>query len=73
MNNIERANMIFSLCQELACSVENYEKAKAKAKKDGRCVYAGVDVDYKDSLTSIHRKITLIREQLMVLAKEVKA
>lgn len=71
MNNIERANMIFSLSNELACSVENYEKAKAK--KDGRCVYAGVDVDYKDSLTSIHRKITLIREQLMVLAKEVKA
>lgn len=70
MNNIERANEIFLLVQDLVGSVENYEKARVK--NEGRRVYAGEHVKNKDSLTSIHRKITLIREQLMVLSKEVK-
>ncbi len=66
----ERAKMILSLTRELESSVAAFEKAKEK--KEGRNVYAGIDVESKDSATSIHRKITLIREQLMALAKEVK-
>ena len=70
MDNRERASMILSLVKEMEASVVAFEKAKKK--KEGRMIYAGIDVENKDSATAIHRKITLIREQLMALSKEVK-
>ena len=63
--------MILSLVKELEASVAVFEKAKEK--NEGRVVYAGINVENKDSATAIHRKITLIREQLMILSKEVKS
>ena len=71
MDNRERASMSLSLVKELEASVAVFEKAKEK--NEGRVVYAGINVENKDSATAIHRKITLIREQLMILSKEVKS
>ena len=71
MDNRERASLILALTKELYISVSTFERAKQEA--EGRTVYGGYQVENKDSATAIHRKITLIREQLMSLSKEVKS
>lgn len=71
MDNRERMDMIVNLTKDLRESVDIFEQAKESA--NGRPVYGGCQVFNKDSATAIHRKITLIREQLITLSRKVKA
>ena len=68
MTNVERVRMIESLTHEL---VENVETLDAAKKSGGTMFYGNQNIVQSCCTAGIKRKITLIREQLMCLSKEV--
>jgi hypothetical protein len=67
MKNIDRAKAIQLLTQSLLESVEAYEEAKANSPSG--YISAGCEVSHHDSKGSIKRQITLLRSELLELAK----
>lgn len=68
MKTTERMHMVALMTKGLESSVDTY--CKAKGKKD-YSPYAGYDVPREDCKESIKRRITLIREELLNISKEL--
>ena len=68
MKKIERAIMIEGLVASLKDSVQHYEAAQDSGTK---YPLAGGSVELFDSKESIQRRICCIREQLLVLSKQM--
>lgn len=68
MKTTERMHMVAVMTEGLESSVDTYCKAK---EKKGYSPYAGYDVSREDCKESIKRRITLIREELLNISKEL--
>ena len=68
MKTTERMHMVAVMTEGLESSVDTYCKAK---KKKGYSPYIGLDVSRKDCKEFIKRRITLIREELLNISKEL--
>ena len=68
MKTTERMHMVAVMTQGLESSVTTYCEAK---KKNGYSPSAGYDVSREDCKESIKRRITLIREELLNISKEL--
>lgn len=68
MKTTERMHMVAVMTEGLESSVSTY--CKAKGKKD-YSPSAGYDVSREDCKESIKRRITLIREELLNISKEL--
>ena len=65
MNNLDRMKLLKLAVQDMSDAVHVYEKAKA----DYGYIYAGANVPKYCSKESIKRRITQIRQDLLVLEK----
>ena len=68
MKTTERMHIVAVLTKGLESSVNTYCKVK---EKNGYSPYIGLDVSRKDCKESIKRRITLIREELLNISKEL--
>ena len=68
MKTTERMHMVAVMTEGLESSVTAYCEAK---KKKGYTPCAGYDVSREDCKESIKRRITLIREELLNISKEL--
>lgn len=68
MKTTERMHMVAVMTEGLESSVDTYHKAK---EKKGYSPSAGYDVSREDCKESIKRRITLIREELLNISKEL--
>ena len=68
MKTTERMQMVAVMTEGLESSVNTYCKVK---EKKGYSPYAGYDVSREDCKESIKRRITLIREELLNISKEL--
>ena len=68
MKTTERMHMAAVMMEGLESSVDTYCKAKGKK---GYSPYIGLDVSREDCKESIKRRITLIREELLNISKEL--
>ena len=68
MRTTERMHMVAVMMEGLESSVTTYYKAK---EKKGYTPYVGYDVSREDCKESIKRRITLIREELLNISKEL--
>ena len=68
MKTTERMHMIAVMMEGLESSVDTYCKVK---KNKGYTPYIGLDVSREDCKESIKRRITLIREELLNISKEL--
>lgn len=68
MRTTERMHIVAVLTKGLESSVDTYCKMK---EKKGYFPYIGLDVPRKDCKESIKRRITLIREELLNISKEL--
>ena len=69
MEKSERLRMIETLMKSLGESLARYEECQ----KSGDChPYAGYGITREDSKESMLRRITCIREQLLVLGEQIK-
>lgn len=64
----ERMHMVAVMTESLESSVSAYCKAKTKK---GHSPFVGHDIPREDSKESIKRRITLIREELLNISKEL--
>ena len=68
MKTTERMHMVAVMMKGLESSVDTYYKAK---EKKGYSPSFGYDLPRKDCRESIKRRITLIREELLNISKEL--
>lgn len=68
MKTTERMHMVAVMTEGLESSVDTYCKAK---EKNGYSPSAGYEVLREDCKSSIKRRITLIREELLNISKEL--
>ena len=68
MKTTERMHIVAVLTKGLESSVDTYCKVK---KNKGYTPYIGLDVSREDCKGSIKRRITLIREELLNISKEL--
>ena len=68
MRTTERMHMVAVMMKGLESSVNTYCKVK---EKKGYSPYIGLDVSREDCKESIKRRITLIREELLNISKEL--
>ena len=68
MTNLERMKLLTLAMKDMNDAVQVYEKAKAD---NGGHVYAGCGVPKHFSKESIKRRITQIRQDLLVMEKEL--
>lgn len=68
MKTTERMHMVAVMTEGLESSVDTYCKAK---EKKGYSPYVGYDLPREDGKESIKRRITLIREELLNISKEL--
>lgn len=68
MTNLERMKMLTLAIKDMDDAVRAYEKAKAE---NGGYAYAGYGVPTHHSKEAIKRRITQIRQDLLVLEKEL--
>lgn len=68
MKTTERMHMVAVMMEGLESSVTTYCEAK---KKKGYTPSAGYEVSREDCKGSIKRRITLIREELLNISKEL--
>lgn len=68
MKTTERMHMVAVMMEGLESSVDTYCKAK---EKKGYAPSAGYEVSREDCKESIKRRITLIREELLNISKEL--
>ena len=68
MKTTERMHMVAVMMEGLESSVTAYCKAKGEK---GYSPYCGYDVSREDCKGSIKRRITLIREELLNISKEL--
>lgn len=68
MKTTERMHMVSVMTEGLESSVTTYCEAK---KKSGYTPCAGYEVSREDCKGSIKRRITLIREELLNISKEL--
>lgn len=68
MKTTERMHMVAVMMECLESSVTTYCEVK---KKKGYAPYAGYDISREDCKGSIKRRITLIREELLNISKEL--
>ena len=68
MKTTERMHMVAVMTEGLESSVDTYYKAK---EKKGYSPSAGYVVSREDCKESIKRRITLIREELLNISKEL--
>ena len=68
MKTTERMHMVAVMMKGLESSVHTYCKVK---EKKGYSPYVGLDVSREDCKESIKRRITLIREELLNISKEL--
>lgn len=68
MQTTERMHMVAVMTEGLESSVHAYCEAKTKK---GYSPSAGYDVPREDGKESIKRRITLIREELLNISKEL--
>ena len=68
MEKSERLRMIETLMKSLGESLTRYEECQ----KNGERPWAGYGVTREDSKESMLRRITCIREQLLVLGEQIK-
>ena len=68
MVNLERMKMLTLEVKDMNDAVQAYEKAKAG---NGGYAYAGYEVPMHHSKEAIKRRITQIRQDLLVLEKEL--
>ena len=68
MKTTERMHMVAVMTEGLESSVDTYCKVK---EKKGYSPYIGLDVSREDCKESIKRRITLIREELLNISKEL--
>ena len=68
MKTIERMHMVVVMMEGLESSVTTYCEVK---KKKGYTPYIGFGVSREDCKESIKRRITLIREELLNISKEL--
>ena len=65
MTNLDRMKLLMLMVKDLDDAVKVYEKARA----DGSYVYAGCAVPMHCSKEAIKRRITQIRQDLLLLEK----
>ena len=68
MKTTERIHMVAVMTEGLGSSVNTYCKVK---KNKGYTPYIGLDGSREDCKESIKRRITLIREELLNISKEL--
>ena len=68
MKTTERMHMVVVMTEGLESSVTTYCEVK---KKNGYSPYAGCGISREDCKWSIKRRITLIREELLNIGKEL--
>ena len=68
MKTTERMHMVAIMTEGLESSVNTYCKVK---KNKGYTPYIGLDVSRENCKKSIKRRITLIREELLNISKEL--
>lgn len=68
MKTTERMHMVAVMTEGIESSVDTYCKAK---EKNGYSPSAGYEVSREDCKESIKRRITLIREELLNISKEL--
>ena len=68
MKTTERMHMVAIMMEGLESSVDTYCKVKGNK---GYTPYIGLDVSREDCKESIKRRITLIREELLNISKEL--
>ena len=68
MKTTERMHMVAVMMEGLESSVDTYCEVK---KKKGYTPWVGYDVSREDCKGSIKRRITLIREELLNISKEL--
>ena len=68
MKTTERMHMVAVMTEGLESSVDTYCKAK---EKKGYSPWTGHDIPREDGKESIKRRITLIREELLNISKEL--
>lgn len=68
MKTTERMHMVAVMTEGLESSVTAYCEAKTKK---GYSPFAGYDIPREDSKESIKRRITVIREELLNISKEL--
>lgn len=65
MTNLDRLKMLMLAAKDLEDAVKVYEKAKA----ENRWVHAGVEIPLHCGKEAIKRRITQIRQDLLLLEK----
>ena len=68
MKTTERMHMVAVMMEGLESSVTTYCEVK---EKKGRTPFVGYNISREDSKESIKRRITLIREELLNIGKEL--
>ena len=68
MKTTERMHMVAVMTEGLESSIDTYCKVKGNK---GYTPYIGLDVSREDCKESIKRRITLIREELLNISKEL--